>query len=73
MIKLSLILSLIFLSSCGGGKDEAKTEEKESKQEEKEVKKQEKAKFKNLADCVKSKSGGAKPTPEKLKQCISLS
>ena len=73
MIKLSLILSLMFLNACAGDESEAKREEKESKQEEKAIKTQEKAQFKSLAECVKSKSGGAKPTAEILKQCLSSS
>ena len=71
MIKLFFILSFILFNSCGPESDETRIEEKQSKKEEKEIKTQEKAKFKSLAECVKSRSGGKKPTAEMLKQCLS--
>ena len=65
MIKLSLVLSLILLSSCGADQSEANREDKQNKK----IKTQEKANFKSLAKCVKSKSGGKKPTADMIKQC----
>ena len=67
MVKLFFVLSLILLNSCGSEREE------QIEKETKKRKTQEKAEFKSLAECVKSRSGGAKPTAEILKQCLSSS
>ena len=69
MVKLFFVLSLILLNSCGSESEREEQIEKETKKR----KTQEKAQFKSLAECVKAKSGGKKPTAEILKQCLSSS
>ena len=81
MIKLFFVLSLMLLNSCGTEGDKKNLTEKQSQKKveqerekkDKEKKAQEKAQFKSLAECIKAKSGGAKPTAEMIKQCLSSS